>query len=65
MKKILFLLAAFASMAVACQVEDVNEAQTPAGETFTIEAAIVPSTKTSLTVTEDAYKVERNCRESI
>ena len=65
MKKILFLLAAFASMAVACQVEDVNEAQTPAGETFTIEAAIVPSTKTSLTVAEDAYKVEWDAEDAL
>ena len=65
MKKILFLLAAFASMAVACQVEDVNEAQTPAGETFTIEAAIVPSTKTSLTITEDAYKVEWDAEDAL
>ena len=65
MKRILFLLAAFASMAVACQVEDVNEAQTPAGETFTIEAAIVPSTKTSLTITEDAYKVEWDAEDEL
>lgn len=65
MKRILFLLAAFASMAVACQVEDVNEAQTPAGETFTIEAAIVPSTKTSLTITEDAYKVEWDAEDAL
>ena len=45
MKKILFSLAAFAAAATACQVEDVNEVATPAGEKYVIEAAIA-STKT-------------------
>ena len=62
MKKIFFPLAAFAAIATACQVEDVNEAQTPAGETFTIEAVIGTDadtdTKTSLTIADNAYKVD-------
>lgn len=57
MKKFIFSLAAFAAMATACQVEDINETATPAGETFTITADIA-ATKTSLTVGEDGYKVD-------
>ena len=57
MKKFIFSLAAFAAMATACQVEDINEPATPAGETFTITADIA-ATKTSLTVGEDGYKVD-------
>ena len=45
MKKILFSLAAFAALATACQVEDINENITPEGEKYVIEAAIT-STKT-------------------
>ena len=45
MKKILFSLAAFAALATACQVEDINENITPEGEKYVIEAAIA-STKT-------------------
>ena len=61
MKKLLFpLAAAAAATAVACSVENVVENQTPAGETFTIEAAIAtaPESKTTLTVIDDKYKVE-------
>ena len=57
MKKFIFSLAAFAAIATACQVEDINETATPAGETFTITADIA-ATKTSLTVGEDGYKVD-------
>ena len=51
---------AIAAFATACQVEDLNEANQGQqnGELFTIEAAITPSTKTSLTVEGDAYKVD-------
>ena len=45
MKKILISLAAFAALATACQVEDINENITPEGEKYVIEAAIA-STKT-------------------
>lgn len=57
MKKFIFSLAAFAAMATACQVEDINEPAIPAGEIFTITADIA-ATKTSLTVGEDGYKVD-------
>ena len=51
---------AIAAFATACQVEDLNEANQGQqnGELFTIEAAITPSTKTSLTVEADSYKVD-------
>ena len=51
---------AIAAFATACQVEDLNEANQGQqnGELFTIEAAITPSTKTSLTVEGNAYKVD-------
>ena len=51
---------AIAAFATACQVEDLNEANQGQqnGELFTIEAAITPSTKTSLTVGPDSYKVD-------
>ena len=60
MKKIIIPLMAIAAFATACQVEDLNEANQGQqnGELFTIEAAITPSTKTSLTVEGDAYKVD-------
>lgn len=60
MKKIIIPLMAIAAFSTACQVEDLNEANQGQqnGELFTIEAAITPSTKTSLTVEGDAYKVD-------
>ena len=60
MKKIIIPLMAIAAFATACQVEDLNEANQGQqnGELFTIEAAITPSTKTSLTVGPDSYKVD-------
>ena len=60
MKKIIIPLMAIAAFATACQVEDLNEANQGQqnGELFTIEAAITPSTKTSLTVEADSYKVD-------
>lgn len=60
MKKTIIPLMAIAAFATACQVEDLNEANQGQqnGELFTIEAAITPSTKTSLTVEGDAYKVD-------
>lgn len=60
MKKTIIPLMAIAAFATACQVEDLNEANQGQqnGELFTIEAAITPSTKTSLTVGPDSYKVD-------
>ncbi len=60
MKKTIIPLMAIAAFATACQVEDLNEANQGQqnGELFTIEAAITPSTKTSLTVEGNAYKVD-------
>ena len=60
MKKTIIPLMAIAAFATACQVEDLNEANQGQqnGELFTIEAAITPSTKTSLTVEADSYKVD-------
>lgn len=60
MKKIIIPLMAIAAFATACQVEDLNEANQGQqnGELFNIEAAITPSTKTSLTVGPDSYKVD-------
>lgn len=58
---------AIAAFATACQVEDLNEANQGQqnGELFTIEAAITPSTKTSLTVEADSYKVDWDAEDAL
>lgn len=53
MKKILFSLAAFVAAITACQVEEINENNAPAGEKYVIEASVA-STKT---IYEPPYSV--------
>lgn len=67
MKKTIIPLMAIAAFATACQVEDLNEANQGQqnGELFTIEAAITPSTKTSLTVEADSYKVDWDAEDAL
>lgn len=58
MKRFVFPLAALA-VVTACQVEDIKDSQDPTAETFSIKADL-PSSKTTLTVDGNAYKVQWN-----
>ena len=56
MKKLVSSLAAAAAILAACQKNEIPESQPQGGEPFSIEASIV-SSKTSLEVSSDGYKV--------